>query len=213
LENFTENLGNVNLYLKQRSINTALGFPEPLQVYEVWTPKTHLEILREMRKFADVNQEVTVRQIYYHLVSKMLLEPVLKEMEERAEAEAAWTGKKKKKVSAYNLVKVMVKKARDSGFINFSWVSDRTRAAERPVTWSSPRHLLESALYWYRRDWMVDQPLYIEVWLEKRALENIFYGITSQYGVYLMPCAGNNRTRKSFKAHSDIKKPLLEDSY
>ena len=67
------------------------------------------------------------------------------------------------------------------------WIQDKTRVRRKPPIWSNMYDILFSAACQYRSDWHADQPNYVEVWVEKRGLEEIFYRITREYGVYVCP--------------------------
>jgi hypothetical protein len=185
-EGFTDKLGNVKEYFKQLKFCWELGWRQPYQVYKSWKPKCHLELLNEAVKFAAENRPVNLRQIYYHLVSVQLL----------------YSGN-------YQLPKRLLVRARNCGLIPMDWIEDRTRKRVHPGVWKSMRDIQEAAIHQYRRDLQLDQPKYIEVWLEKRALENIFHEVTAQYGVYLLPCGGSQSTSMMWESAQYFKNAIL----
>ena len=168
---FTEKLGNVDEYFKQLQICRQLSWPEPHPVFKNWKPVANIDILLEARRFAKANAPVIVRQIYYHLVTVQLLA----------------SGK-------YDLVKRLMVQARNCGLINMDWIIDKTRQRRRPPVWDNMPEILNAAVNQFRRDWHIDQGTYVEVWLEKHSLEEIFYNVTRGYGVYLVPGGGSQST-------------------
>lgn len=164
---FDDHVGNILEFQKQLKIGEKLGLPTPFQVYKSWKPQNNLNLIFKIRAFAKVNKPVTVRQIYYHLVSQQLIES---------------------NIQNYNKIVRLVKRMRLAGIIPFNWITDDTRQAAKTPSWNSIEDILEAAINQYRSDWQTDQPQYVEVWLEKRSLNRIFYAITNAYDVIL--CVG-----------------------
>ena len=79
-----------------------------------------------------------------------------------------------------------------SGVLPWHWLADNTRWMHKPDTYGSITDLLEQAQQAYRRSlWdPATNPNYVEVWLEKDALTGVFYEVTEEYDVPLMPCRG-----------------------
>jgi len=119
----------------------------------------------------DVAQEVlrethpmTVRQVYYQLVSRQVIE---------------------NNRGQYQAVSNLLRDARKDGAIPWDWIEDRTRRP-RPVTmWDDLADFVETVRRAYRRDVWAAQPGYLEVWLEKDALSGIFEDVLRRYGVTL----------------------------
>lgn len=160
-----ESFGNTKEFQRQYLICRKFGFPIPFQVYESWNPERNLEAIFELRKFAEKNKPITVRQGYYHLkVLGLLTEGKYKE------------------------VVRLLKKMRMAGLIRMEWIVDDTRHPEKTSSWINIKEILNAAIKQYRSDWQEDQEFYIEVWLEKRTLRRIFLPITDHYDVHL--CVG-----------------------
>ena len=164
---FQDGLGNTDEHAKQFNICLEIGFPIPFEVYTAWKPQKHVQLLSDIRKFVVENQPVTVRQVYYHFVSTQDLES---------------------KVESYNLIKRLLTKARLCGFIDFDWIVDDTRSPDKTSSWSNINEILDAAIRQYRSDWQINQPKYVEVWLEKRTLRRVFRPITNSYDLNL--CVG-----------------------
>lgn len=173
LDDFNEKLGNVREWSIQSRINQALGVHALTQNYPVymhWNPRKDFDLIREIRTFVAKWFPVILRQIYYHLVSTQQL-PEAKNSEEG--------------LKHYKIVEKLVKFQRLSGDIDFSMIVDQTRHGERAGTWNSIQEVERAVMEQYRTPWIDNQPCYIEVFLEKRALRNFFYPITNSYGIYL----------------------------
>jgi hypothetical protein len=116
-----------------------------------------VEVLTEHRP-------MTVRQVYYQLVSRQVIE---------------------NSRSQYQAVSNALVAARKDGAIAWEWIEDRLRRPRRVSMWDGLGDFAETAQAVYRRDVWVTQPGYIEVWLEKDALSGIFEDELEGYGVTL----------------------------
>jgi len=144
-----------------------------------------IEVLRQY------DSRVTIRQLYYRLVSKGIV---------------------KNSVSSYNtLIRELVKARRD-GRIPYAAFEDRTRHS---IVGDAPNYAepdsqnifseaidtyenaeenalesLKATDYEYDLPFWWEQLIYIEVWVEKQALNNLFQPITEKYHVTFVPCRG-----------------------
>jgi hypothetical protein len=109
----------------------------------------------------------TVRQVFYQLVVRQVLENSL---------------------NSYKKVSRLLADGRLEGAIPWAWVEDRNRRPRHVQMWRGPQRFLESVLESYRRDVWASQPCYVEVWLEKDALSGIVQDVSEPYGVTL--CVG-----------------------
>lgn len=107
---------------------------------------------------------MTVRQLYYQLVSRQVIENT------RAQ---------------YQRVSDAIVWARQEGAIPWEWIEDRTRRPRQVPMWSDLADFLDTVRRSYRRDVWETQPAYLEVWLEKDALSGIFEAVLNRYGVTL----------------------------
>jgi hypothetical protein len=116
-----------------------------------------IEVLRD-------GHPMTVRQVYYQLVSRQVIENTR---------------------SAYQAVSKLLVDARKRGEIPWDWIEDRLRRPRSVSMWSDLPDFFEAVRRSYRRDVWPDQPAYLEVWLEKDALSGIFEDLLRPYGVTL----------------------------
>jgi len=107
---------------------------------------------------------MTVRQVYYQLVSRQVVENTR---------------------SRYQAVSDALVDARLEGTIPWTWIEDRLRRPRRVSMWDDLAAFAETARRAYRRDVWATQECYLEVWLEKDALSGIFEDVLSGYGVTL----------------------------
>jgi hypothetical protein len=116
------------------------------------------------------NAPMTVRQVFYRLVSIGLIE--------KSEAE-------------YNNVVVrLVAKMRLDGELPWRWITDGTRWMHKSARYASVEEALEDTRRHYRRDYWRELDDYVEVWLEKDALAGVIFDVTDEWGVPLMVTRG-----------------------
>jgi len=113
---------------------------------------------------ADADAPMTVRQVYYQLVSRQVIQ------NER---------------SQYQAVSKLLVHARCDGTIPWSAIEDRLRRPRTVRMWDGLAEFAETARRAYRRDVWPSQDAYLEVWLEKDALSGIFEDVLGHYGVTL----------------------------
>ena len=126
--------------------------------------KKTLQMLAAAQEVLEANHPMTVRQVYYQLVSRQVIE---------------------NKQSCYKAVSKLLVQARQEGEIAWEWIEDRLREPRRISMWEGLPDFAETARAAYRRNVWHTQPCYIECWLEKDALSGIFEGILQAYGVTL----------------------------
>ena len=119
--------------------------------------KVMIEVLRE-------HHPMTVRQVYYQLVARQIIE---------------------NSRSSYQAVSKLLVKARQEGLIAWDWIEDRLRRPRTVSMWEDLADFAETAKRAYRRDVWTSQENFIEVWLEKDALSGIFEDVLRPYGITL----------------------------
>ncbi len=134
--------------------------------------KKTLEKFRIIREQFEIEGAMTLRRIYYVLLGKGLIEP---------------SGKKG---SPYiNLSKLLVK-AREEGEIDWKVIVDRTRRIIKRWTFPDYDEAFEWLCEHYRKDSMLRQKNYVEVWIEKDAISGNVASVTWDIDVPLMPGKG-----------------------
>lgn len=125
--------------------------------------KTH-DLIETARAILAEYHPMTVRQVYYQLVSRQVIE---------------------NNRGAYQAVSNALVGARQEGIIPWGWVEDRLRRARHVSMWDDLADFAETAKRAYKRDVWATQPGRVECWLEKDALSGIFEDILRRYGVTL----------------------------
>jgi len=125
--------------------------------------------------------ELTIRQIYYQFVARNLLPEEWRDPK---------TGSKNNPKS-YGKLKSIINDARLAGLIDWKAIVDRTRSPEENQHWDSPKEIIDACASSYKIDSRETQPYYIEVWVEKEALEGVIRRICRTLDVLSFACKGN----------------------
>jgi len=123
-----------------------------------------LEIIYQAREILEAGHPMTVRQVFYQLVSKQVIE---------------------NNKGRYNAVSRALVNARRQDIIPWEWIEDRLRRPRIVGMWKGLPAFAETCRKAYRLDVWETQPDYFEVWLEKDALSGIFEDELNPYGVTL----------------------------
>lgn len=121
-------------------------------------------------KFAGEERPITVRQAFYHLVSRRLID----------KTEAAYK----------NIVVKRLGALREDGRIPYEHVADFTRSIRKATTFSNLSDGLLVLGQQYRRDRWQGQRAYVQIWLEKDALAGVLGEATREYAVPLLVTRG-----------------------
>jgi hypothetical protein len=113
---------------------------------------------------------MTVRQVFYQLVSRGVIE--------KTEAEYKQT-----------VIRLMAD-MRLSGELRYAWVIDESRRRRITQTYDSVTEAVEATAKFYRRSALREAAEYIEIWCEKDALAGALWDATSDYDVPLMVSRG-----------------------
>lgn len=126
-------------------------------------------ILEELKDY----KPLTLRQVYYQLVSKGFIE---------------------NKKSEYGMLSNLLKWARIDDYISWDDIEDRIRVFHTLKMWDDKRFFiteeLNNFLKGYNRNILQSQRKYIETWIEKDALSSVFNRVCLPYGVPVVVCRG-----------------------
>lgn len=121
---------------------------------------------------------LTLRQLYYQLVSRGIIE---------------------NKVAEYRNLSAILGKGRMAGIVDWDAIEDRTRSPMIPYSADNPRDAIHDIISQYRVDRMKDQDVYLECWIEKDALSGVLARSTRKFHINLM----SNRGYSSISAMHD----------
>ena len=123
-----------------------------------------LKIIMEAKTVLEESSPMTLRQLFYALVSRQIIDNTK---------------------GSYKAVGHALVYARQNDLISWDDIEDRLRRPRHVSMWDGLVDFAETASQAYRRNVWPTQSTYFEVWLEKDALSGIFEAILRQYGVTL----------------------------
>ena len=122
------------------------------------------EMLEYAVKVLTAHNPMTVRQVYYQLVSGQVIE---------------------NNRSQYQAVSKMLVEARKDETIPWEWIEDRIRKPRQVSMWDDMADFAKSVQRAYRGNVWATQDNYVECWLEKDALSGIVQDVVRPYGITL----------------------------
>ena len=127
---------------------------------------------------------LTLRQLYYQLVSKDIIPNNDRE---------------------YAKLSNILKKGRMAGIVDWSAIEDRVRVPKLPYWVRDVQHAIQDTIEQYRVDRMQGQQRNIEIWVEKDALSNVLFRVTSKYHIRLMVNRGYSSISAMYDAHRRLR--------
>ena len=148
------------------------------------------DITRILDDYKNQGYKLTLRQLYYQLVSSDILE---------------------NKVQNYAKLSRILTDVKLCGFVDWEIIEDRIRIPQRPSQWDSINELISAALSQYRKDRHYSQENYVEVWVEKDALSGILQPITEKYHLNLMVNRGYSSITAMWNASQRMQQAINEN--
>ena len=144
------------------------------------------EIIEE---FAEQGFDLTLRQLYYQFVSRDLIE--------NSDKSYARLGK-------------IISDARMAGYVDWDAIVDRTRRVRENTHWESPTAIVEACSETFKYDKWEDQPVRVEVWIEKDALVGVFEQLCRTEDVPLFSCRGYTSQSAQWRAGQRMLERVLQ---
>lgn len=123
--------------------------------------------------------DLSLRQLYYQLVARALIENT-----ERS----------------YKNIGNLVSDARLAGLIDWDMIKDRGREMVKNPHWETPRQFLENVAPQFRFNLWRDQDVYVEVMVEKQALEGVLEPVCRQLDVPFTANKGYSSSSAMYEA-------------
>lgn len=139
-------------------------------------------IARAVKIIQDLSSQgytLTLRQLYYQLVSKDVIE---------------------NKQSEYKRLGSILNDARLAGIVDWSSIEDRTRNLESVSHWDSPADIIATDAACFRLDKWSTQPHRVEVWVEKDALVGVIESACRKLDVAWFSCRGYTSQSELYSA-------------
>lgn len=147
--------------------------------------KNRLSVINSIiGEYQDQGYVLTLRQLYYQLVSRDVIPNVKTE---------------------YSKLSTLLKEGRMAGIVDWSAIEDRNRKISVPSSWESPEQILDAVSKQYARNRQEGQPNYIEVWVEKDALSGVLRRVTEPYHVPIMVNKGYSSASAMYDSYNRFK--------
>lgn len=134
------------------------------------------EIIRE---YDAQGYSLTLRQLYYQFVARDLLPNRQRE---------------------YKRLGNIVSDGRLAGLLDWWAIEDRTRGLASRSHWSDPAEIVEGSAKGFYVDRWANQPVRVEVWIEKEALAGVFDRVCSDLDVPFFSCRGYTSQSEMWRA-------------
>lgn len=142
--------------------------------YEDWKPgrdaaATLVQADQICREYGRQGYDLTLRQLYYQFVARGLIENTQR---------------------SYKRLGEVVNRGRLAGYLDWDYITDRTRNLRTLAHWSTPAAVIDAAARSYARDKWTDGHTRVEVWVEKEALAGIVERAAQGEDVAWFACRG-----------------------
>lgn len=122
-----------------------------------------LQLVARAREILEEIQPASVRAVCYRLFVMGAIKDMSKNSTDSVSKQLVW--------------------AREEDLIDWDWIVDETREAERVASWDSPGDIVNAAVKQYRKDYWSMQDNRVEVWSEKGTLRGTLAPVLKTYGV------------------------------
>ncbi len=150
--------------------------------------KLRLETINTIiEEYQNEGYKLTLRQLYYQLVSRNIIP---------------------NKLAEYSKLSTLLKEGRMGGIVDWDAIEDRLRQPYTPSSFDSPKDIIEAAMYQYQLPRMKGQDNYIEVWVEKDALSGVLKRVTKQYHIPILVNRGYSSASAMYDAYNRFERGL-----
>jgi len=139
---------------------------------------------RIIEEYASQGFDLTLRQLYYQMVSRDIIPNNQKE---------------------YKKLGNIINNARLAGLIDWDHIVDRTRNLKGNSHWAEPASVIRSAAHSYQIDKWATQQYRVEVWIEKDALVGVIASICERLDIPYFSCRGYTSQSEMWTAAQRLK--------
>lgn len=152
--------------------------------------KERLETINAIiEEYQDQNLVLSLRQLYYQLVSRDVIP---------------------NKQNEYQKLSILLKEGRMGGIVDWDAIEDRLRQPYTPNEFDDIPDGMDTLLSAYRRKRMTGQENYLEVWVEKDALSGVLKRVTSVYHVPILVNRGYSSASSMYDSYCRFKDAIQE---
>lgn len=143
-----------------------------------------------LAEYVQAGYDLSLRQLYYQLVSRNVVENT-----ERS----------------YKNVGNIVSDARLAGLIDWEVIKDRGREMVQNPHWDSPSDIVEACASQFKVDRWANQSAYVEVMVEKQALEGVLIPVCQEWDVPFTANKGYSSSSAMYEASKRFLKRATEE--
>lgn len=144
--------------------------------------KDRLDVINNIiEEYQDEGYVLTLRQLYYQLVSRDVIP---------------------NKSTEYAKLSTLLKEGRMGGIVDWDAIEDRLRKPSKPSAWDSPKDAMNALIQQYKLPRMERQKHYIEVWVEKDALSGVLKRVTEKYHIPILVNRGYSSASAMYDAYN-----------
>lgn len=147
------------------------------------------KILAILQKYSEQGYDLSLRQLYYQLVAANEVENT-----ERS----------------YKNIGNLVSDARLAGLIDWNMIDDRGRTTSSNSHWQNPRQFIDSVAPQFAFDKWENQDTYVEVMVEKQALEGVLEPLCSELDIPFSANKGYSSSSALYKAGKRFRRKLQD---
>ena len=136
-----------------------------------------------LEEYVSDGYTLTLRQLYYQLVSRDIIPNNDKE---------------------YAKLSNILKQGRMAGIVDWASIEDRVRQPKLPYWVQGINEAIDDTISQYRLNRMYGQSNKIEIWVEKDALSNVLYRVSSKYHINLMVNRGYSSVSAMYDAYKRL---------
>jgi len=159
-----------------------------------WQQKTQEKFDQAQKildEYAHQGYKITLRQLYYELVSKNVIANKQKE---------------------YNNLGNLINDARYYGYVDWEIMEDNVRTLNYSGFYDSIAHLIDNSISSYQLDRWQNQDYYVEVWVEKDALSSFIKRVTNRLQIPLMVNRGYSSATAMYKSSKRFNRKFYQGS-
>lgn len=160
-------------------------------------------IMPILADYASQGYDLSLRQLYYQLVAKDLIP----HDRSYAQRDGKWVptpygvnGSSTNAEPNYKWIGDVVSDARLAGLIDWDMIQDRGRTVSSNPHWENPRRFIDIVAPQFALDKWLDQPNYVEVMVEKQALEGVLEPLCSELDIKFAANKGYSSSSALYKA-------------
>lgn len=143
-----------------------------------------------IEEYAKEGYTLTLRQLYYQLVSRDVI---------------------LNKVQEYSKLSTLLVKGRMGGVVDWESIEDRIRVPYLQYWVTGIQDAIEDTIEQYKLNRQEGQEVYIELWVEKDALSGVLKRITKYYHINLMVNRGYSSCTAMHDAYKRLKKEEMDE--